>query len=378
LVNAGLESPIRTSARPAVVAERAPYFPSLNALRFVAAAAVLVHHLEQFKSIAQIPNIWGNLWIVALGRHAVEFFFVLSGFLITYLLLAERTKTGTVNIRAFYLRRIFRIWPLYYLILAIGFVLNPILFAAAPAGWQCTLLYLVFLPNVAMCIFPPIPNIAHTWSIGNEEQFYAIWPWLMKSRLNLLALMVGLIALKIWAGSIVHDGPLHIFLDYMFKIEAMAIGGIAAYLLYFNKLVKQVISNPVASVIALVGIASLFTVAFAGSELLLYGSFALLIAGISANDESTGRGAWRIPNYLGNISYGIYMFHPISISLVLLLFSRLGLASASAGIQNAFLYLSAFALTIGLSSLSYHAFESKFLKLKDKFSPLKRRLANAV
>jgi peptidoglycan/LPS O-acetylase OafA/YrhL len=97
------------------------YFPGLNSLRFLAASAVVFHHVEQYKSWKGLPNIWGTdgvlgAFIDALGHKAVSLFFVLSGFLITYLLLAEVAKTGTVSLRKFYIRRILRIWPLYYII----------------------------------------------------------------------------------------------------------------------------------------------------------------------------------------------------------------------------------------------------------------------
>ena len=88
------------------------YFPNLNALRFAAALMVIVYHLERLKMRYGLPNRAVKSVIETLGPLGVVLFFVLSGFLITYLLLVEVRGTGTVNVRDFYLRRILRIWPL--------------------------------------------------------------------------------------------------------------------------------------------------------------------------------------------------------------------------------------------------------------------------
>ncbi|GHT66178.1 hypothetical protein AGMMS50239_27220 [Bacteroidia bacterium] len=86
------------------------YFPNLNGLRFIAALMVIVCHLEQFLFIFGYANHWSSVSI--LGTLGVQLFFVLSGFLITYLLLSEENKTKTISIKDFYIRRILRIWPL--------------------------------------------------------------------------------------------------------------------------------------------------------------------------------------------------------------------------------------------------------------------------
>ncbi len=114
------------------------YFPGLNGLRFYAAFAVVITHIELIKSFQGYPTFWvensgNNLtlrsiiqkFVFELGSLGVYFFFVLSGFLITYLLLVEKAKTKTVAVKKFYVRRILRIWPLYYLIVILGFFVIP-------------------------------------------------------------------------------------------------------------------------------------------------------------------------------------------------------------------------------------------------------------
>ena len=91
-------------------------------MRFFAALAVVITHVELLKGQYGKPNLWqSNKLIFELGALGVVFFFVLSGFLITYLLLEEKTTTNTINIKKFYLRRILRIWPLYIRIFVAGF-----------------------------------------------------------------------------------------------------------------------------------------------------------------------------------------------------------------------------------------------------------------
>src|ERR671912_1560048 len=108
------------------------FLPGLNGIRFIAAFLVILDHLELYKSYFGFKTFWPNTYSSHLGSLGVTIFFVLSGFLITYLLLQERTTTG-ISIRNFYTRRILRIWPLYYLLIFISFFLVPhIDFLAAP------------------------------------------------------------------------------------------------------------------------------------------------------------------------------------------------------------------------------------------------------
>ena len=102
------------------------YFTGLNGLRFLAAMAVVITHIELIKGQMFCENLWStNKLIFELGGLGVIFFFVLSGFLITYLLLEEKKVSGTVSVKKFYARRILRIWPLYYLIIVLGFFILP-------------------------------------------------------------------------------------------------------------------------------------------------------------------------------------------------------------------------------------------------------------
>ena len=134
------------------------YFPNLNGLRFVAALLVIVHHIEQIKYIYGLPNNFSSSFIQIIGELGVILFFVLSGFLITYLLLEEENRTQTIAVKNFYLRRILRIWPLYFFIVILAlFILPNISPFILPEYDKATIyenlpakifLYVFFLPNL--------------------------------------------------------------------------------------------------------------------------------------------------------------------------------------------------------------------------------------
>src|SRR5580692_1479144 len=107
---------------------RIRYFPGLSGLRFIAAFFVLISHAYQTAvKVGFIGEIRSSVFFDR-GASAVDFFFTLSGFLITYLLLQEWAATGTISLPHFYLRRVCRIWPLYFFVLATGFILFGIVY----------------------------------------------------------------------------------------------------------------------------------------------------------------------------------------------------------------------------------------------------------
>jgi len=131
------------------------YFYQFNALRFFASLLVLLGHAEAIRASAGGKSL-NSFDFFNNGQHAVTFFFVLSGFLITFLLLKERNKTQTVQVKSFYWKRVVRIWPLYFLLLFIGLVLQPIFIELlklpyqVPYSWSESLLsLLLFYPELS-------------------------------------------------------------------------------------------------------------------------------------------------------------------------------------------------------------------------------------
>jgi len=390
------------------------YFPGLNALRFLAAAAVMVTHIELMKLYFGLRNVWVNAdakvssfplkhalngdfdWrapmVAEAGPLGVVFFFVLSGYLITYLLCAERTQTGSISIKQFYVRRILRIWPLYYFILLLGFFVLPHLawFEVPRQSAQLNdnfsgnlLFFTIILPNIAYSLYDAIPNIGQAWSIGVEEQFYFIWPLLMllygRSWRVIVVFMAAFIGLKM--GVLLFEavynpewiGPLKKFLA-MSKMENMAMGALGAWWLYHRreKIPKWVFASRVPWVSAIGVLALVYlTPKFVQNGIhLVHGLlFLLIIVNISNRPRGSEVLENRTFDFLGRISYGIYMYHMMIVVLAMHIVRHLlPETKALTPIQNVLLYLGVTALTIGVSAASYYGMEARFVRMKKKFS----------
>jgi peptidoglycan/LPS O-acetylase OafA/YrhL len=375
------------------------YFPGLNALRYFAAAAVVICHVEEFKAVNLLPTHYDVVY--GLGTLAVTFFFVLSGFLITYLLLTEKEKYRTINIRSFYIRRALRIWPLYYLISILGlFILPrisaltiPILSAKVDAQQPVnSILYLFFLPNIALGLKYVVPYASHLWSIGVEEQFYLFWPWIFKSAKRQLAIMISIIVafffMRLSCQYLITNLPefeetgksLYEILDRT-RIDCMAIGGIGAFLIHgnFQWLRRYFINFPTAVVsIALPLVLIVTSIKFAHIQHLLFSiCFLLFIINVSCSERSIFRLEGKLWDFLGNISYSIYMYQYLAIGLVLLVFKKTTTLTFTAS-HNVLFHLLCQALVILLAYLSYRFLETPFLKLKKRFTFVQSATAPAT
>jgi peptidoglycan/LPS O-acetylase OafA/YrhL len=164
------------NARGMKAAQR--YMPGLDGLRLVCCVAVIANHAFVLTPLQSVgPN---------LGELGVHTFFVLSGFLITKLLLVEADGSGRIDLRAFYVRRTLRIWPVYYAALLVGFTL-PYLGAAvrSAVGYspspelltRALPLHVLFLVNWTESAVPTPLQVL--WSISVEEQFYLLFPVLL-------------------------------------------------------------------------------------------------------------------------------------------------------------------------------------------------------
>jgi len=359
------------------------YFENLNTIRFIAASLVIIFHIEQLKSIFHISNYYDNKVLYVIGKLGVILFFVLSGFLISYLLFKEKEITNTISIKKFYIRRILRIWPLYFLIIILAFFVLPFFsFFTFPGiekeilwnhlGYKL-FLFVFFLPNLNF--FGLVPYASQTWSIGAEEQFYLIWPILNKKNINRWLLMFAIIVLYLAIKFLIFYIPECNFksiFEHFWKaapIDCMAIGGIFALVAYennskVNTIKKILFSKIVQWLVLLLTIYSItfnFTIQDFHYE---YFSilFGILILNFGCNDNRIFSMEYRLFNYLGKISYGIYMFHPIVIVFSIKLCQVLDLQS------NYILYPLVFLLIIILSTLSYEYFEKFFINKKVKYS----------
>jgi peptidoglycan/LPS O-acetylase OafA/YrhL len=376
------------------------YFPGLNGLRFFAALSVIFFHLGDTELLGASKKGFFLSHLLMNGNDAVTLFFVLSGFLITYLLLAELHKTDTVNVRKFYVRRILRIWPLYYFMVFIGFVVIPligIVLNSEALAWLWTLpifsivlklgLYLVMLPHVGIFFLHYAPGIDQLWSIGVEENFYLIWPVLVKIfRKRMVALLTGIIVIKLACNLIyvvLEQNPqtplwlLHVFgLINFIRIENMAVGGLGAYLVFHNyRRVLNFVFHPIVDKLILVIIVAnilLFTGQFDWViNYLLSLVYIGLILNVTCNPKPTLKLEYPFFDTLGRISYGMYMYHVAIIYIASAVLANTFLVQTDTVIGNFILYIGVSLTTIGVAYLSYKYLEEPFLRLKGRFTVIK-------
>ncbi len=384
--------------------EKKIFFNGLNELRAFAALAVIFHHIELFKSRDYIGSMFDSpfsYFIGTLGKNGVHLFFVLSGFLITFLLLKEKEKYKTVFFKKFFLRRIFRIWPLYYLIVLIGFVCIPFLahnfniFEKVPYyydlisnpknySFNAVLLYILILPNIALSYNFLIAGCSQAWSIGVEEQFYILWPLLVFvfSRRIIVWIFTILLLFFILSYTFIQPDAFHLLskdatfaemllpriyaLIKIFPFEFMTIGAISGYLYaYYQEKVEE-FSKSKSLYFVVLGFVFFFlfySLNIGYFQGLTLGFLFLFLILITISEENSIVFRNKPLSYLGKISYGIYMYHPFVMFLVFP-FANSYLKDSLLE-YNLFVYFFVFSITILLSHLSYKYFESIFIKIKD-------------
>jgi peptidoglycan/LPS O-acetylase OafA/YrhL len=360
------------------------FFPGLDGLRFIAALSVVVQHVVQFQALFGFgaPGWFHRLFLT--GRDGVILFFVLSGFLITYLLVEELGRLGSIDVGRFYVRRILRIWPLYFLLLTLAVALYA--FGAATPGWRqpdsagVFVLYALLLANVALVWGTPVLGVSQSWSIGVEEQFYLVWPaFLLLFARRLLGFMITFVLVKImllWLliRALGAFAPTTVFVEQL-ALESMAIGAIAAVLVYRKATVLRLLYHPLAQVAAVAGFAlvvydfdGVFGRVPALATTLLSLVFALVILNVGCNERTLLRIGNPVTDYLGRISYGIYMFHPLLLYGIFFAVRGLGWEPGTNLAQRAAIYLVGVGVSIAVAALSYAFFETPFLRLKKRFA----------
>jgi len=371
--------------------KRISYFRGLNSLRFFAAFLVVLHHAESLRQDHELPHHFKGFGLFNNGTNAVSFFFVLSGFLITYLLLRERGERQEISIKRFYLKRVFRIWPLYFLMVIIGAVIQPyfIEWFNIPYEMPYTIgetwyYFLFFIPGMVNFFFGS--NLLEPlWSIGVEEVFYLIWAplfkWIKKHVLILLLSVIGIKFLLIGLNEIYHFPSMWGYVIRIHQFESMALGGIGAYLVYHHgaKIANSVLySFP----LQIVFYGLLVTFIFFGtnihvsawrwvfntpiiSSIVTNGLFLYLILGVSIAEKNLFRLEVKWLNYLGEISYGIYMFHLLILSQIIELLKGF-VAGKGVFLETLFYYGISIPVIIGVCILSKKTLEAYFERKKQR------------
>jgi peptidoglycan/LPS O-acetylase OafA/YrhL len=364
---------------------RAGYFPILDVLRWVASSAVvLAHSVVFFPASAGVIHFGGLLRNA--GYYGVVFFYTLSGFLISYLLLVEKQQTGGIALGAFYKRRALRIWPLYYLIILLSFFVLPYVLpladARGPGWWRSLLLYLLFLPNIPAVKGFFLATCFHTYTIGYEEQFYLFWPLVLRRvgrRLPLfVAALFGFVLLLevVHLQIIAHGLPLDdrwvrgiravlSFINYS-DVPAFIAGAAGAWIYLKRRAMLRWIMGKQLVTLALVT-ATVLLIGFGQPHALGYVHlvsivFALLILNL-LECRVGGFGQWLAKG--GRVSYGIYIYHPAVFLGLSVVMERTGLPAHGMPLLSYLLYtLVAYGVALGLARLSYRYYEQFFLRKK--------------
>jgi peptidoglycan/LPS O-acetylase OafA/YrhL len=360
------------------------YRPELDVLRFFAFLLVFFHHLLAIPSGPRLPYRI-MLAIRDAGGFGVCLFFLLSSYLITELLFREQSATGDIHIRSFYVRRILRIWPLYFVMLFAGYIFGRIHPFYAVSNSRL-LAFLLLAGNWYTGIYGYGHTfIAPLWSISLEEQFYLIWPTvarigrrtgiLIASSVFFLGAYVALAWLCHRQASIEYT----IWTNSFVQFQYFALGGLIALALNGRSPQIPGFGRPL---FFLSGLTAFFLADFvfhAKTELAtpsigltLPGYFLIGVGCVLLFFAMLGAHIPRLAGpvvYLGKISYGLYVFHGIALRFTTVAVTHLGMHR----FRILIVVPVALALTIGMSMLSYQFFEMPFLKLKEKFSFIQSR-----
>lgn len=362
--------------------------PGLNSLRFYAAFLVIIYHI---KTSFVSNNIFQfrNFPILIKSDEAVSFFFVLSGFLITFLLLQERRKTSTIKIKKFYIRRILRIWPLYFFIILIGlasnFILIPVLNDQLHSDFNffhAIIVYVLFLPNLFNTFFSVGAILNPIWSIGVEEQFYLFWAPIVKffyERIFYILILIFtlfiIIRLTVSFNPFNFDNRVVKFV-YTLRYFYMAAGGIGAYFAtkYPEKLKVFIFQSKISQflhLILLMGYLFFYLyervpqIHFIFFDIFLSYLFVWIIMNFSLNSSRIFNIGNKYTEWLGKISYGLYMYHMIIITAIVFIIQKQDIMISNS-LNLLVVLIIVFLLTIAIAFLSYTLLERKFLRIKKK------------
>lgn len=287
------------------------HLPELDGLRAVSIVFVLLLHVS-----------YGN---VSGGFLGVDIFFVLSGFLITALLIGEREKNGRINLAHFYLRRAFRILPTVICGLILAGSLRVASYPVADSFWRAATRVLLFVSNFYESDI--MGNLAHTWSLSIEEQFYLVWPlviaFLCSSNLRIAAYVasVWVIGAMAFRAFYLLDGgaPINLYTMTIARMDSILIGCLIA--VGRSKICALLASFRPDWMLWMATVVMMFFLICSNRMMLLsrwwlFTFFALVSAlfillSLSASVEHPVRSflRMRFVRYLGSISFGLYVYH---------------------------------------------------------------------
>jgi len=347
------------------------YKPQLDALRAAAVTAVMFEHFSVDGLITvQVFNLG------LLGLLGVLLFFVLSGYLITGILLNLRESSLRRALGRFYIRRILRIFPIYYLTLLVLAAIG------LPSAVQYMFWHGMYLSNVLFVLKPQVAApIAHLWTLSVEEQFYLIWPLLMLAvpykhvrRVILCSITIGIC----WKAVVINTLGDHLAgaLPVFSCLDSLAVGAWLAFVEQDETLQsrrEQILRNLLFAGGAVLSTQAFLLITGWGRGLVLMTSFvgaSFFFAWLVGRAAQGFRGwiravlEWRPLLYMGKISYGIYLYHYFMPRVLTYLLNNFGFAQPG----NVFAGVLAFTLTVITATLSWYLLERPISHLKQKLS----------
>lgn len=360
-----------TNAHQAYLAQK--YFPGLNGVRAIAIIAVIWHH-------TQTPDV---LPMFTRGFVGVDLFFVLSGFLISTLLIREKSASGKISLKDFWMRRILRLVPAYYLLL-FALLAAYLIFKPGDANTQRLVegfpVYALYLSN---WFHPHANNLDITWSLATEEQFYLIWPLFEAFALPIVA--AGFWGAALVINQLINFGVLDPALAAAFGLDPnshpeilettftpILLGVGLAHVLNraptfrWARKIAGFRFAPIAYAGLLLAALNIPAADISGSiRLLIHAAMTLWIASIILLPPSAVTRAleWRPIALVGVVSYGMYLYHMWCVHVAKSILSKLGLP------QTFLQFAAALALTLIVSVASYYLYEKRFLDMRKKFRP---------
>lgn len=373
---------------------RKRYFENLDGLRFLLALVVFLSHSQfgaALKEICSSDFLKRFIEVFTTGYYGVSFFFVLSGFLITYLMIEEQETTSHFNVRNFYIRRILRIWPVYYAALLFSFVLYPLVKVYVGYTDQNPYNFLYqafFLANfdsihvreAGLADVAPM-MVGINWSVSVEEQFYVVWPLLflvLRGKKFIVAVAFTFIASCLFRSADI--SPAALYYHTLSMAADLALGAGFAYLAFYREAAVIGFFKRLPRIAVILAYAAGILFMMYRDRLLpglhglvfprvintLFYSFIILEQCYSPHSFYKFSHAKRMSSF-GKYTYALYMLHPIGIQAAIILFRYAGL-DRETSFGMAMLYvLIAFLVAMPLSMASYHLMEKKFLALRKKF-----------
>ncbi len=370
------------------------YRPELDALRFFAFLCTFAFHWMDY--VPFDTKVHRTLFdVLTAGAFGVPIFFLLSSFLIVELLLREREQTGDIHIKSFYVRRILRIWPLYFAVFYGLVILShwvPDIAPTKPIAW---LAFTFFAGNWYIMRHGWIAgSVDPLWSIAVEEQFYIAIPLLTRfgGRKLLASISVLLIAISyvvsMHYAKLIYSGESGQWVNSWFQFQFFAAGALLAILLRGRvpqwSMAIRVLVFATAAVLWIIPVI-VFDVksydghptvagAMIGWSMVLAGAILFFLAVLGMPERYVPRSVV----YLGRISFGLYMFHSFIFHCVFSLrpqwlpgaVTSSHLPAVGAPVIGTLLV---FLLSIAMAAASYRFFERPFLKLKEKFTFVRSR-----